>query len=98
VLSAEASILSLDITSYESSERALPISAEIDVHDLDATENSERYITGEEKIPRILSMYCCSNISQTLLSNVRRPTSTTELSLISNSLFFLDSRTRRAKF
>ena len=97
MLSAEASILSLDITPYESPERPLPISAEIDVHDLDATENSERYITGEEKIPHVLSTYCCSNIRQTLLSNVRQPTSTSELSLPSNSLF-LDSRTTRAKF
>jgi len=80
VLSAEASILSLDITS---SERALPVSAKIDVHDLDATENFERYITGEEKF--LLYYLSSSDLNQTLLLNVRRRMSTTELLVIPSS-------------
>ena len=96
MLSAEASILSLDITSYESSERALPVSAEIDVHDLDGTENFERYITGEEKF--FVYYLCSSDLNQTLLLNVRRRMSTTELLVIPSSSLFLDLRTRSAKF
>ena len=93
---AEASILSLDITSYETSERPLLVSAEINVHDLDATENSERYITGEEKF--LLYYLSSSDLNQTLLLSVRRRMSTTELSVIPSSSLFLDLRTRSAKF
>ena len=77
----------LDVTEHHDSERT---SAVIDVRDLDAPENFDRYITGEEKIFLCMSS---SDIIQTLLSNVRRPTWTTELSLPSSSLFS-DSRTR----
>ena len=95
MLSAEAIIPSSNLTSC--SERPFSVSAEMDVGDLDATGNFERYITGEEKF---LLYYLCvrsSDLSQTSLSNVRPPTSITELLLLSNSSF-LDSGTRRAKF
>lgn len=57
MLSVEACVPSLDITPYAVSERPFPVSAEMDVGNLYATGNSERYITGGERIPRILSAY-----------------------------------------
>jgi len=47
----------LDVTPYEGSQKPVPVAAEIDVHDLDATENVERYITGEEKISLMAPIY-----------------------------------------
>ena len=82
MLSAEASILSLEIASYESSVGPCPVSAEINVHDPDTTKNFERYITGEEKF--LLYYICSSDLNQTLLLNVRRRMSTTELSVPSS--------------
>ena len=93
VLSADANVPTLDVTENDDSERT---SADIDVRDLDVPENFDRYITGEEKFSRYYLCMSPSDISQTLLSNVRLATWTTELSLPSSSLF-LDSRTRRAK-
>jgi len=96
VLSAEANVPSLDVTENDSSQRPFPVSTEINAHDLDATGNFESYITGEEKF---LLYYLCtsfSNFNQTLLLNVQRPTSTTELSPPSSSSF-LDLQTRSAK-
>ena len=54
MLSAEANAPSLDVAPYENSERPFPVSAGTGV---DATRNFERYITGKEKCPSILSMY-----------------------------------------
>jgi len=47
----------LDVTPYEGSEKTVPVAAEMDVDDLDATENVERYITGEEKISLMAPIY-----------------------------------------
>jgi len=52
-----ANVPPLDVTPYEGSERLVPVAAEMDVHDLDATENVERYITGEEKISLMAPIY-----------------------------------------
>jgi len=52
-----ANIPPLDVTPYEGSERPVPVAAEMDVHDLDATENVERYITGREKDSLMAPIY-----------------------------------------
>ena len=57
MLSVEARVPSLGITPYGVSERPFPVSAEMDVGNLDPTGKFERYITGGERIPRILSAY-----------------------------------------
>lgn len=96
MLLAEANVPSLDVTKNDNSQSPFPVSTEINAHDLHATGNFESYITGEEKF---LLYYLCmssSNLNQTLLLNVQRPTSTTELSPPSSSSF-LDLRTRSAK-
>lgn len=94
VLSAYANVPTLDGTENDDSERT---SADIDVRDLDAPENFDRYITGEEKFCPYHICMKSSDSSQTLWSNVQQPMSKTKLSLASSSLF-LDSRTRSAKF
>jgi len=62
----DAKVPPLDVTPYEGSERLIPVAAEMDVHNLDATENVERYITGEEKISLMAPTYEFSNLSQSL--------------------------------
>jgi len=52
-----ANVPPLDVTPYEGSGRRVPVAAEMDVHRLDATENFERYITGEEKISLMARIY-----------------------------------------
>jgi len=52
-----ANVPSLDVTPYEGSEKPVLVAAEMDVDDLDATENFERYITGEEKISLMAPTY-----------------------------------------
>jgi len=52
-----ASVPPLGVTSYEGSERPVPVAAEMDVHNLDATEDVERYITGEEKTSLMAPIY-----------------------------------------
>jgi len=52
-----ANVPPLDVTPYESSEKLVPVAAEMDVHDLDATENVERYITGEENVTLMAPIY-----------------------------------------
>jgi len=47
----------LVVTPYEGSEKPVPVAAEMEVHDLDATENVERYITGEEKFTVMARIY-----------------------------------------
>jgi len=47
----------LDVTSYEGSGRPVPMADEMDVHNLDATENVERYIAGEENISLMAPIY-----------------------------------------
>jgi len=52
-----ANVPPLDVTPHEGSEKPVPVAAEMDVHDLDATENVERYITGEEKFTVMAPIY-----------------------------------------
>jgi len=52
-----ANVPPLDVTPYEGSERPVPVVAEMDVHDIDATENVERYITGEKKFSLMAPTY-----------------------------------------
>jgi len=52
-----ANVPPLGVTPYEGSERPVPVAAEMGVHYLDATEKFERYITGEEKIYLMASIY-----------------------------------------
>ena len=70
MLLADANDPSLDVTGNDGSARSFPVSAQIDVRDLDANENFERYITGEEKLLRCCLCIRYSNLRQTLLSNV----------------------------
>ena len=85
-----------DVMENDDSQGPLSVSAEIDVRDPDVTEKFEHYITGEENFFQYYLM-SSSDLSQILLSNVRRPTSTTEISPPSN-LLSLDLSTRRSKF
>lgn len=94
MLSAEANVPSLDVTPC--SERPFHVSDETNVRDLDATGNFERYLTGEERFPLYHLRVSSSDLHQTLLSNVRKPTSTTRFLLPSNSSF-LDLGTTRAR-
>jgi len=52
-----ANVPLLDVTPYKGPERPAPVAAEMDVHDIDASENVERYITGEEKISLMAPLY-----------------------------------------
>ena len=52
-----ANVTPLGVTPYEGSEKPVPVAAEMDVHDLDATENVERYITGGEKNSLMAPIY-----------------------------------------
>jgi len=52
-----ANVPALDVTPYEGSERPVPVAAEMDVQNLDATENVEHYITGEEKTSLMAPIY-----------------------------------------
>ena len=99
VLPAETNIPSPDVTENDDSQRPLLVSsaiARMDVYDLDATGNFERYITGEKFVRYHLYM-SSSDLSQALLLNVQRLTSTTKLSPPSSSSF-MDLRTRNANF
>ena len=52
-----ANVPPLDVTPYEGSERPVPVAAEMDVDDLDTTENIERYITGVENVTLMAPIY-----------------------------------------
>ena len=57
-LLADTNVPSVDVTENDDSQRRLPVSAEKEIRDLDASENFDHFITGE--IPPILSL-CMSS-------------------------------------
>ena len=97
MLLADANVPSHDVIDSYDSQRPLSVpEAEVDVCDLNETENFERYITGKDKFFRCYLCMSSSDSSQALSSNVQRPTPMTQLLLPSSSLF-LDLRMRSAK-